>query len=144
MTEETRKKIKEQIEYLPKDSQEAIASLDWMIEAAKIAEEYNIFDEDSDKLIAEVALVLCGLEFPEELVDNIAENVDIEKADAEIIVGEINERIFKPIADKRLEIIKQNIKTKEPDWKKSMNFILSGGNYMYLGDEGVQDKKIIL
>ncbi len=134
MTQETKNKIKDQIDLLPKDSQQAIASFDWMKETEKIAEEYNIFDIDCDNLIIEVVLVLCGIEYLEDLSYNIAENVEIEKVDAEEIVKEIIEKIIKPIAEKRIEIIKQNIKNNPQPWDKEMKFVLSGGDYSHLGD----------
>ncbi|MCX6757480.1 MAG: hypothetical protein NTZ44_01180 [Candidatus Nomurabacteria bacterium] len=134
MTEELKQKIKEQLLTLPKDSQQALESFDWILETEKIAKEHNIPEENSSKIATEIVLILCRYEYSGALADNIAENVSINKKEAEEITQKILKRILKPISDKRIEIIKQNIKTKIPTWDKWMKFVLSGGDYSVFGD----------
>jgi len=134
MTEEIKQKIQEQIDLLPKDSQQAIASFDWMKESQNIAKTYNLFDEEVDDLIIEVGLLISGVSYPEEFVTNIEDEVGTTKEDAEKISDEVLEKILKPIAKSREEIIKQNIKNNPQPWDKEMKFVLSGGDYSHLGD----------
>lgn len=134
MTEEIKQKIQEQIAYLPKDSQQAIASFDWMKESENISKKYNLFDEEIDDLIIEVGLLISGVSYPDEFVTNIEDEVGTTKEDAEKISNEVLEKILKPIAKKREEIIKQNIKNNPQPWDKEMKFVLSGGDYSQLGD----------
>ena len=134
MTEEIKQKIQEQIAYLPKDSQQAIASFDWMEESENIAKKYNLFDEEIDDLIIEVGLLISGVSYPDEFITNIEDEVSTTKEDAEKISNEVLEKILKPIAKKREEIIKQNIKNNPQPWDKEMKFVLSGGDYSHLGD----------
>lgn len=134
MTEEIKQKIQEQIDLLPKDSQQAIASFDWMKESQNIAKTYNLFDEEVDDLIIEIGLIISGVSSPDEFVTNIEDEVGTTKEDAEKISDEVLEKILKPIAKKREEIIKQNIKNNPQPWDKEMKFVLSGGDYSHLGD----------
>ena len=134
MTEEIKQKIQEQIDLLPKDSQQAIGSFDWMKESENIAKTYNLFDEEVDDLVIEVGLLISGVSYPDEFVTNIEDEVGTTKEDAEKISDEVLEKILKPIAKKREEIIKQNIKNNPQSWDKEMKFVLSGGDYSHLGD----------
>jgi hypothetical protein len=134
MTEEIKQKIQEQIDLLPKDSQKAIASFDWMKESQNIAKTYNLFDEEVDDLIIEIGLLISGVSYPDEFTTNIEDEVGTTKEDAGKISNEVLEKILKPIAKKREEIIKQNIKNNPQPWDKEMKFVLSGGDYSHLGD----------
>lgn len=134
MTEEIKQKIQEQIDLLPKDSQQAIASFDWIKESQNIAKTYNLFDEEVDDLIIEIGLLISGVSYPDEFTTNIEDEVGTTREDAEKISNEVLEKILKPIAKKREEIIKQNIKNNPQSWDKEMKFVLSGGNYSHLGD----------
>lgn len=134
MTEEIKQKIQEQIDLLPKDSQQAIASFDWIKESQNIAKTYNLFDEEIDDLIIEIGLLISGVSYPDEFTTNIEDEVGTTREDAEKISNEVLEKILKPIAKKREEIIKQNIKNNPQSWDKEMKFVLSGGDYSHLGD----------
>jgi hypothetical protein len=134
MTEEIKQKIQEQIDLLPKDSQQAIASFDWIKESQNIAKTYNLFDEEVDDLIIEIGLLISGVSYPDEFTTNIEDEVGTTREDAEKISNEVLEKILKPIAKKREEIIKQNIKNNPQSWDKEMKFVLSGGDYSHLGD----------
>ena len=134
MKEKLQKIIKEQMTFLPKEMQEAINSLDW----AKIAEEIgraNMLTEDEiTNLQTETFLVLTGLEEGEAYVRNIENEIGTSKDEAEKIADEAEEKIFGPIYDNFSENVKNNLKSKNPGAKQTLNFILSGGDYSALGE----------
>ncbi len=133
--EKLKNAITEEMIKLPKDSQRAISSFDWLGEAEKIAKANNLLDEEINDFQTETALVLIGLVNPDYYAQNIENNVGTSKDEAEKIANEALEKIFMPIAKKREEIIKENIKNSPPTWDKYMQFVLAGGDYSYLGNK---------
>ncbi len=139
MKEEFKQKLKEQIGEpllrLPKDSQQAIESLDWLAKIEEIGKANGLEDENIENLAIETALVISAVNPSNEYIDNIEDEIGLTKDEAEKIAGEAMEKIFKPIAQKREEIIKEKLKNRKPNWTEDMQFVLSGGNYAYYGDK---------
>jgi len=135
MTEKLKQIIKDELVKLPKESQEVIDTFDWV----KISEEIgklNLLDEtEINDLQIEVSLALVGLEEQDSLALNIENNVGTSKNEAVKISNEVNQKIFNPILEKMEEITKNKTITYNPNWKQTINFIVSGGDYSVFIEE---------
>jgi hypothetical protein len=129
MTETLQQIIKEEVLKLPKENQEAIASLDWVKTTEEMGAKY-LFDEITlNDFQVETLLVLLGLKDPDFFAINIENEVGISKKEAEKITGEVFEKIFTPINNKLIELIEKSENIKNAGFNKNLNFILSGGDY---------------
>ncbi len=129
MTEKLKQKIKEGIEKLPEETQEAINSLDWVSITEAMGKKNSFTEEETSNLLVETWLVLIGDEESDSLAKNIEDEVETSNNEAEKIAEEVNQQIFTPINDILVKNIKNNLKDKSPDWEQTLDFILSGGNY---------------
>lgn len=129
MTEKLKQTIKEEIEKLPKEAQEAINSLDWRNLAEEIGKKYLLTESEINDFQVETLLVLTGIEDGNYYKQNIENNVGTTKDEAEKITEEISQQIFIPIGNMIEENIKKNVKNKNPNAEQTLNFILSGGDY---------------
>ena len=129
MTDKLKKVIEDEVVKLPIEAQNAINSLDWETIAEEIGRKFSLLEEETSDLQVETLLVLTGLSDYELFAQKIENYVGTTKEEAEKISKEIEEKIFIPIANILSENIRKNIKDKNPDWKQSMNFVLSGGDY---------------
>jgi hypothetical protein len=131
--------LKEELLKLPRDLQQAINSFDWMSECEQIGEKHNLLDSEIADFQTETALIFLGLVLPDNYAKNIENEIGMSKGEAENLADEVLQKIFMPIADRREEIIKVNVKNRPPAWDKEMQFVLSGGDYSYLGDKPMAD-----
>ena len=129
MTEKLKQTIQEEVMKLPKETQEAVASLDWASIAEEIGKKYLLLESEINDLQVETLLVLAGLEDGEFFPQNIESNVETSKDEAIKIAEEVNQKIFTPISNILTEKIKNNLRTKNPNSTQTLNFILSGGDY---------------
>ena len=129
MQDKLQQTIKEEIEKLPKEGQEAINVLDWVKTTEEIGKKYLLDESEVNNLQVETLLVLVGLADPEFYVTNIENQVGTIKDDATKIANEVLEKIFTPINNIFIENIKKNGKDKNPNAEQTLNFILSGGDY---------------
>lgn len=129
MTETLKKTIEEKIILLPKEIQEAIASMDWAKIVEEIGTQYSFTENEINLLQTETVLVLLRLTNLYSFGQNIEENISTSKDAAIKLENEITQKVFKPIADKITENIKKNVTGKETNWNQNIEFILSGGNY---------------
>ncbi len=130
MTEKLQQTIKEEVGKLSKEKQEAINSLDWVKVVEEIGKKHFLTDAESiNNLQVETLLVLVGIEDLDSYARNIENEVGTSREEAEEIVKQATELIFTPIYNTLIEKIKNNLKTKAPDWKQAVNFVLSNGNY---------------
>ena len=129
MTEKLRQIIKEEVIKLPKELQYSINSLDWGKISEEIGKKYLLNESEINDLQVETGLVLIGLADINEYTLNIENNVGTSKNVAEKITMEINQKIFNQIAMAISRKIEENLKNKNINWKQTLNFILSGGDY---------------
>ena len=129
MTEKLKQIIKEELVKLPKDSQDAINSLDWASIAEEIGKKSLLTESEINNLQTETFLVLIGLEDLDSYTLNIENEIGTSKNEAGKIASEAMEKIFTPISNLMEEKIKNNIKNKNPAWDQNINFVLSGGDY---------------
>ncbi|MEI8174506.1 MAG: hypothetical protein WCG28_00985 [bacterium] len=129
MTDKLKQIAQEEIMKLPKEAQEAINSLDWGNIMEEIGKKYLFDENEINDLQTETLLVLVGLENGDDYAQNIENNVGTSKGEAEKIVEDAFQKVFTPINDLLVENIKKSDKSKNPNWKQSLEFILSGGDY---------------
>jgi NAD kinase len=128
MTDKLKNIIKEELEKLPKENQDAINALDWASIVEAIGK--NSLNENGiNNLQVETLLVLIGLEDPNFFVNKIENEVGTTTDEAEKIAEEIVQKIFTPISDILVENIKKSDKVKRAKSEQNLDFILSGGDY---------------
>ncbi len=135
MKEELKQITKDELVKLPKEIQEAINSLDWGNMSEEVGKKYQLDDIKINKLQTEILLVLVGAELLDNLKINLINNLEIDVDDAEKMNYELNIRIFTPIANTLEMLTKKKIKTWNPKWEQSVNFIISGGDYSVFLDK---------
>ena len=150
MTEKAQQTIKELLAKLPKEAQDTINAVDWIKISEEIGNEY-LFDEGDVNVFQTITgLVLAGMTSPDFYAKRIEEEVSIGTERAEEIRDEAVKRIFTPMADKRMGLLKANLKGSEPAWHQNVDFILSGGDYTAFfkkpendsGDGPLTDQKV--
>lgn len=132
MTEKLQQTIKEEISQLPIEGQEAIGSVDWLKIAEEIGKKYLLDESEIEDLQLETLLVLTGITDPEFFSINVENQVGTTKNEAGKIADEVFKQIFIPISNLTTENIKNSLNNKNPNSEQTLNFILSGGNYLTL------------
>jgi len=112
MTDKLKQIIKEEMEKLPQENQEAINALDWAKITEEVGEEYFLDENQVNNLEVETFLVLVGMTDLEFYAINVENQVETIKDDAEKIAEEITQKIFTPIKDILMENIKKTVKVK--------------------------------
>lgn len=131
MNEQIKQTIKDELSKLPTDRQSVINSFDWIETTKKIGEKYSFNENEIGKLQIEVLLVLVEMEYLSDLKINIENSLSTSRNQAENATREIEEQVFKPIAQKMESSVKSQITFNTPSWDETINFIISGGNYSY-------------
>ena len=129
MTEKLKNIVQEEVMKLPKEAQEAIASLDWGNIVEEIGKKYLLDESEINDLQAETLTVLLGLTDLELYAIDIENEIGTTKDNANKIAAEVIEKIFAPIGNKIIENIKKSGKHNGADAEKNLNFILSGGDW---------------
>ena len=129
MTEELFKTTKEEISKLPKEKQEAINSCDWLDISKKIGLKYFLDEEETNKLQAEILIILTEADYLSNLDINLETSLLINKKESQKIINEIVEKIINPIRKKLDERLRDGVRIKEATWQQTINFIVSGGDY---------------
>ncbi len=129
MTEKLQQTIKEEMVELPKEMQEVINSFDWIKITEEIAEKYSLDEDELNDFQLETLLLLIGSTDPEFYAINIENQVETTKEEAENIAKESFQKIFNPLNKLITENVKKNIQNKKLDWKQTLDFIVSGGDY---------------
>lgn len=135
MTKELEQITEDELVKLSKEMQEAINSLDWGKLTEETGKKYSLSENQVNKLQTEVLLVLIGMEHLDFLKINILNNLKIDVDDAEKINNELNVKIFAPMASTLESLVKKKVKTWNPKWEQSVNFIVSGGDYSVFLDK---------
>lgn len=121
--------IKEELEKLPTERQTIINSFDWIEISKKIGGKYLFTENEIGKLQIEVLLILVEMEYLNDLKINIENSLATTKNQAEGVAKEIEEQIFKPIAQKLEASTIAQMVFSTPKWNQTINFIISGGDY---------------
>lgn len=123
-------KIDKAREGLPEESLNAIDAVDWKAEILRMRTDKGYSYTQLEDLEIETELLLCGLINPEEYPNELEKRMGIPRPEVEVLVKEINEKIFKKI---REELVK-NI-----DRKK----VATNGN-IATGKENISEEEQIL
>lgn len=140
MTEKLKQKIKEEMISLPKESQDVLNTFDWEKISEEIGKKYLLDESEINDLQVETGLVLVGLVEVDEYTLNVENNVGTSKNEAEKIIEEVNKKIFNPIADIISKNIENKLKDNNPNYKQTLNFILSGGDYSVFMEKNYNPK----
>ena len=129
MTEKLKQTIKEEIGQLPEEMKEAINAFDWIGMTEEIGHRHELEEEEIEDFQLETLLVLVGAVDPEFYAINIENHVRLIKEKAESIAKESFQQIFAEIKKIFDANVRKNLKDKSSDWKQSVDFVLSGGDY---------------
>lgn len=141
MTDKLKQTIKEEVEKLPKEKQEAINSFDWVKILEEVGKKYLFNESETNDLQVETLLVLVGIEDLDLYANNVENNVGTSKDQAEKITEEVRQVIFIPIYDILVEKIKKSERVKNPNPEQTLDFILSGGDYSVFSEKrGIPDE----
>ncbi|PJE73811.1 MAG: hypothetical protein COV02_00575, partial [Candidatus Terrybacteria bacterium CG10_big_fil_rev_8_21_14_0_10_41_10] len=99
MMDKIEQEVQDKFDNLPKDLKGAIFSVETGKNVADIGGEYKLTIDKIGILGNEASLVMLGLTHPNDFVSNLAKRLDIDKAKAEEIASDVNERIFKKVRD---------------------------------------------
>lgn len=129
MTEKSKTIIKEKIFNLPKELQNAINISGWEKMSEEIGKKYLLSEDEINTFQLETASLLLGFIDEDSYPLNIEDSVGVSSEEAKKITGEVNQNIFNPIYETLQKNIKNNLKEKDIKWEKTLEFILSGGDY---------------
>jgi hypothetical protein len=134
MTEKLEQTIKEEMVKMPKEMQEAINSSGWVSISDEIGKAFSLDDDGINNLQLEIGLVLLRYKKLNLLPPTLESSTSISKNDSLKLVAELDKRIFAPIEEKVKSLFKDKIKNEDMNWKQSINFIISGGDYSIFVD----------
>jgi hypothetical protein len=125
-------KIDRARENLPPETRKAIDAVDWKAVILGFREKKGFSFEQLEDLELETELLLCGLISPAEYPKNLQKELNIPKAQVDLLLSEINELVFKKIR----EILEKNTEKKELFVKKE------GGESITNGKLGITNEEI--
>lgn len=115
--EELQKKIAEYYSKLTPDVQKLFASMSWMENIKSVVEKYSLNEKQAEDMYTETVLVLLGIVHPDEYEKFIISSLDISKENADKIILQINQEIFKDIRTKLIEAYTINTRDLEANNK---------------------------
>lgn len=142
MTDKLKHIIEEGSKNLPQEVVGVINSFEWEKISNEIGKKYLLDDNEIDTLKTEIVLAMIGTKSQDVLVFDIEDNVGTTKNDAMQMTEEINEKIFKPMMEKLESSIKNGLRTRNQKWNQTINFIISGGDYLVFLEK--EDKPTII
>lgn len=142
MTEKLKQIIKRETEKLPKETQEAINTVNWVNVTEQIGKKSSLNESEINDFQVQTLLVLIGLRDADSYVSNIENEVGTSKNEAEKMANEAFEEIFEPITDILEENLKENLGIKKPKFEQDLNFILSGGDYSTFMEQSYDNTEI--
>ncbi|MDE1988187.1 MAG: hypothetical protein KGJ58_00980 [Patescibacteria group bacterium] len=99
--------LKARFEQLPEGVKEAIIATPWKDKLAQIASMHRLHIDQADRLSKETIIVMFGLDHPDNLVYNIAKNVDVSEEKAEAIAEDLNREIFLKVRESLKKIFEE-------------------------------------
>lgn len=99
--------LKARFEQLPDDVRKAIIATPWKDKLAQIASKHRLHIDQADSLGKETIIVLFGLDHPDNLVYNIAKNLEVSEEKAEAIAEDLNREIFLKVRESLKGIFKE-------------------------------------
>ncbi|HEY4528266.1 MAG TPA: hypothetical protein VJJ48_00360, partial [Candidatus Paceibacterota bacterium] len=108
--------VKDRLEKLPPEVATAIRTVPWIEKMEEIARAHKLDEDKTEAFGIETALVIVGVEPPQNYPENLAEKVGLDEDMVVEIAREVDEKILTPI----LELVK-NPKLEEKAEKNSAN-----------------------
>src|SRR3989344_3849555 len=102
MTDKLRQIVKEELGKLPKETQEAINSLDWARAVEERGKKYLLLENGINDLQIETLLVLVGLEDVNDYAQRAENEEGMTKDEEEKIAEAVVNKIFAPISNARI------------------------------------------
>ncbi len=96
--------IEERLNEMPPEITRAIQSVPWIKKAEAIAQSHRLDEEKTESLLTETALVVLGIESPENYPENLASQVALDNETVIAIAKEVELEIMNPI----FEMIENN------------------------------------
>lgn len=125
--------LKARFAQLPEDVRKAITATPWKDKLAQISRKHNLHIDQEGHLGEEAVIVMFGLDHPDNLVYNIAQNVEVSKEKAEVIAEDLNNEIFLKVRESLKKIFEER---EEGDSKSS--FL---GGSLSADEAGLLDEK---
>ena len=94
-------------EQLPEDVRGAITATPWKEKLKQISDKHNLHIDQVGHLGEETAIVMFGLEHPENLVANIVKHVEVSEEKAEAIAEDLNREIFLRVRESLKKIFEE-------------------------------------
>ena len=142
MTDKLKQIMEEGSKNLPQEVVGVINSFEWEKISEEIGKKYLLDDNEIDTLKTEIVSAMIGIKSQDALVLDIEDNVGTTKNDAIQMTEEINEKIFNPMTEKLESSIKNGLRTRNQKWNQTINFIISGGDYLVFLEK--EDKPTII
>lgn len=112
MNEQQKAEFEKNVALLPKAFQDAIHESHWEGKIIEVGEKQGLYYDQIDTVIAEVALVLAGLEQANNLDTNITQRVDLDNDKIDALLRALNHEVFEPIE----ESVRQKTEQKTPQF----------------------------
>lgn len=130
-------KIEKAKSELPQVTQDAISAVDWRVAILGLRAKKGYDFEQLGNLETETELVLCGLLSPADYPRELEKRMRISRTDADKLVAEMNELVFKKI---REELIKNIEREKSPENKTKISTenILENQDTQILNSTGIE------
>ncbi len=129
MIEKLKQKSIEEIAKLPKMKQDAINAVDWASVTEEMEKKFFLTENELLNLQIVTMLTLVDLYDLNFYSSYLEADVGVTTGEAKKITEYAFSKIFNPVANKMEETIKQQIKSKIPNWDQTVRFIVSGGDY---------------
>ncbi len=100
-------KIDEARRNLSEETRQAIDAIPWKLVILALRAERGYSFSQLDDLEIETELLLCGLLDPEDYPKELAKRMNISRAQADALVSEMNEKVFKRIREELIKIIEK-------------------------------------
>lgn len=127
--------IKQELLKLPIENQEVINDSNWEKITEEIGKIYFLTEDEISKLQTEVGITILGFGNFDLFVSNIESNIDLTNEESKKIAEEVLEKIFTPVAEKIKSSIVNKVDLNSVGWDKSIDFIVSGGDYSVFLDK---------
>ncbi len=114
--------LKARFEQLPEDVRKAIIATPWKDKLAQIASKHKLHIDQADRLGKETIIVMFGLDHPDNLIYNIAKNVEVSEEEATAIAEDLNNEIFLKIRESLKRVIEERVEEGE---EKEKSFLAS-------------------
>lgn len=103
--ETTQDIIKKRVAQLPSYIREALSKIDWAREIVEIGKKHGLHVDEMGALQTETVMVLVGLVHPNDYAKNLRTELHIPRLTVDLIVEDVNEKIFKNIRQALIDFL---------------------------------------